>query len=259
MPVYTDQTGRKVEIPLKPKRIVSLVPSQTEFLSALGLEAEVVGITKFCMLPESWYLGKERIGGTKNLRIDLIRNLKPDLIIANKEENKLEQIEMLEDRFPVWASDVVDLPSAIAMMQQIGEITGKSAEAESITTAILAGFEDLPRLIAGKTVLYLIWQQPWMAAGKDTFIDDVLQRFGLINLATAYNQRYPVIPTEKLGEMQPDYVLLSSEPFPFADKHLEDLQLKLVGSKIMLVDGKAFSWYGSRLIESPAYFKKLPW
>lgn len=259
MPLYTDQTGRKVEIPFPPKRIVSLVPSQTEYLAALGLEEEVVGITKFCTLPESWYQNKERIGGTKNLRIDLIRNLKPDLIIANKEENKLEQIEMLEDRFPVWASDVTDLPTALVMMRQIGEITGKSKEAAKISSKISTGFEALPQLIAGKTVLYLIWQQPWMAAGKHTFIDDVLQRLGLINLAAQGDNRYPVIPSEKLAELQPDYVLLSSEPFPFAHKHLEALQLRLTQSRIMLVDGKAFSWYGSRLLSSPAYFSLLPW
>lgn len=259
MPVYTDQTGRKVDIPFPPKRIVSLVPSQTEFLAALGLEEEVVGITKFCTLPDSWYHTKERIGGTKNLRIDLIRQLKPDLIIANKEENKLEQIEMLEDRFPVWASDVVDLPSALAMMQQIGEITGTSAEATKIITAISTGFEDLPPMTAGKSVLYLIWQQPWMAAGKGTFIDDVLQRMGLVNLAGHEAQRYPVIPGDKLTGLHPDYVLLSSEPFPFADKHLEALQLRLPDSRIMLVDGKAFSWYGSRLLSSPDYLKMLPW
>lgn len=259
MPVYTDQTGRKVDIPLNPKRIVSLVPSQTEYLAALGLETEVVGITKFCTLPESWYHGKERIGGTKNLRIDLIRNLKPELIIANKEENKLEQIEMLEDRFPVWASDVVDLPSALDMMLHIGEITGKAEKAKEIATTIASGFASLPPLIAGKSVLYLIWQQPWMAAGRGTFINDVLQRLGLVNLAAGGDQRYPVIPAEKLPELKPDYVLLSSEPFPFADKHLEALQLRLPESRLILVDGKAFSWYGSRLLSSPAYFKTLPW
>jgi len=259
MPTYIDQTGRSVEIPFTPKRIISLVPSQTEFLASLGLEEEVVGITKFCTLPDLWHQTKQKIGGTKNLRLDLIRSLKPDLILANKEENKLEQIEMLEHQFPVWASDVVDLPSAIHMMQEVGSITAKKEEAFEISQSISSAFESLPQLAAGKSVLYLIWQQPWMAAGKHTFIDDMLQRLGLINLAAGGGQRYPVITSEKLLEMRPDYVLLSSEPFPFSVKHLEALKLKLPESKLMLVDGAPFSWYGSRLLSSVQYFKELSW
>jgi ABC-type Fe3+-hydroxamate transport system substrate-binding protein len=259
MPSYIDQTGRAVEIPFPPKRIISLVPSQTEFLAALGLEQEVVGITKFCTLPDSWFKTKQRIGGTKNLRLDLIRSLKPDLIIANKEENKLEQIELLEDRFPVWASDVVDLPSALDMMERIGQITGRAEMAVSLTAKISASFADLPKLDSDKSVLYLIWQQPWMAAGKETFIDDVLKRLGLVNLASALAQRYPVIPNAKLLDLQPDYILLSSEPFPFGEKHLAELQLKLPNSKILLVDGRQFSWYGSRLLTSAPYFRQMKW
>lgn len=259
MPVYTDQTGRSVNVPFPVKRIVSLVPSQTEFLAALGLEEEVVGITKFCTLPTPWFENKQRIGGTKNLRLDIIRSLKPDLIIANKEENKLEQIEMLEGQFPVWASDVVDLPSALEMMMQVGLITGKEDKARVIVETIDSAFNELSQLGAGKSVLYLIWQQPWMAAGATTFINDVLQRLGLNNLACATGQRYPVIPSAQLIELKPDYVLLSSEPFPFSEKHLEELKQKLPNSTILLVDGKPFSWYGSRLLESVSYFQQLPW
>jgi len=259
MPVYIDQTGRSVDIPFPPKRIISLVPSQTEFLAALGLDDEVVGITKFCTLPEHWFQHKMRIGGTKNLRLDLIRSLKPDLIIANKEENKLDQIEMLEHQFPVWASDVVDLPSALNMMQQIGRITGKNELATAVTTEISTAFQSLTPMETAKSVLYLIWQQPWMAAGAGTFIDDVLQRLGMHNLAAATAQRYPVIPADKLVELQPDYIFMSSEPFPFAEKHMEELKLKLPNSKIMLVDGKQFSWYGSRLLSSVSYFHKMNW
>lgn len=259
MPVYIDQTGRQIEIPLFPKRIVSLVPSQTEFLAALGLDDEVVGITKFCTLPETWYQSKQRIGGTKNLRLDLIRALKPDLILANKEENKLEQIEMLENQFPVWASDVVDLPSALEMMQQIGSITGKNEASQAVTQAIATTFDNLNTHLACKTALYLIWQQPWMAAGQGTFIDDMLQRLGLVNLAAGSGKRYPVIPSDKLAAMKPDYVLMSSEPFPFESKHLNDLQLKLPHSRLLLVDGRQFSWYGSRLLSSVSYFEKLIW
>src|ERR1700741_3198050 len=106
---FIDQTGRKISIPQIPQRIISLVPSQTELLFDLGLDKEVVGITKFCVHPPEWFQTKTRVGGTKQLKIDLIKQLQPDLIIANKEENVKEQIEELEKHFPVWISDVNNL------------------------------------------------------------------------------------------------------------------------------------------------------
>lgn len=255
MPNYIDQTGREVEVVAFPKRIVSLVPSQTELLSSLGLAAEVVGITKFCIHPEDWFRSKTRIGGTKNLRIDLIRQLKPDLILANKEENKLEQIEMLED-FPVWASDVNDLNSALQMIEEVGKMTGKTTEAKEIYDQIKSSFAELGSPTSAKSVLYFIWYQPWMAASTNTFIDDMLSRLGFVNLASQFGDRYPVIPTVKLKDLTPDYILLSSEPFPFSHKHVDELQERFPHAKIQLVDGSLFSWYGSRLLNSPAYFKQ---
>jgi ABC-type Fe3+-hydroxamate transport system substrate-binding protein len=255
MPNYIDQTGREVEVVAFPKRIVSLVPSQTELLASLGLEAEVVGITKFCIHPEEWFRSKTRIGGTKNLRIDLIRQLKPDLILANKEENKLEQIEMLED-YPVWASDVNDLASALQMIEEVGKMTGKAAEANYLHSQIQSAFQTLGRPTTTKSVLYFIWYQPWMAASSNTFINDMLSRLGFENLASQFGDRYPVIPTVKLKDLAPDYILLSSEPFPFSQKHVDELQERFPQATILLVDGSLFSWYGSRLLNSPTYFKQ---
>ncbi len=257
MPQYTDQTGRIVEIPPAPRRIISLVPSQTELLASLGLEEEVVGITKFCTHPAAWFHAKTRIGGTKTLRLDLIRQLKPDLIIANKEENKIDQIEMLEADFPVWASDVNKLSDALEMIRLLGEITNRREKADEIAGKIGQSFEGLPALQKGASAVYLIWQQPWMAAGHSTFINDMLERLGFINLAATLGQRYPTIPQNVLATWSPDYIFLSSEPFPFGQKHLELLQEKFPESNIQLVDGTLFSWYGSRLLKSAAYFQSL--
>lgn len=125
MAVYTDQLGRKIELNYIPKRIISVVPSQTELLHSLGMEEEVIGITKFCVHPQQWFRIKIRIGGTKQLDIGKIKNLQPDLIIANKEENTRDQIEKLAIHFPVWISDVNTLEDALSMIYSIGNMLDK--------------------------------------------------------------------------------------------------------------------------------------
>ena len=143
MAFFADQLGRSVELLNAPKRIVSLVPSQTELLFDLGLNDKVVGITKFCVHPEGWYRTKKRIGGTKQLHIDEIKELTPDLIIANKEENVRDQIEELAKDFPVWISDVNNLDSASSMITGIGEITSRKPQAKDIIHQIQADRKGL--------------------------------------------------------------------------------------------------------------------
>ena len=246
-----DQMKREVILPAFPLRIVSLVPSQTELLYYLELENEVVGITKFCIHPNEWFRTKERVGGTKSLDIEKIRELKPDLIIGNKEENEQKDIEVLTDIAPVWMSDIYDLNDALAMINAIGEITNKSIEVNKLVSLIENRFELLNSIKKNKTVLYFIWQEPMMLAGKNTFIDAMLQECGLENLAR--NERYP----QAIGDENPDFVFLSSEPFPFGEKHILEFQQLYPKAKIVLVDGEFFSWYGSRLKDAPAYFNQL--
>jgi len=246
-----DQMKREVILPAFPLRIVSLVPSQTELLYYLELENEVVGITKFCIRPNEWFRTKERVGGTKSLDIEKIRELKPDLIIGNKEENEQKDIEVLTDIAPVWMSDIYDLNDALAMINAIGEITNKSIEVNKLVSLIENRFELLNSIKKNKTVLYFIWQEPMMLAGKNTFIDAMLQECGLENLAR--NERYP----QAIGDENPDFVFLSSEPFPFGEKHILEFQQLYPKAKIVLVDGEFFSWYGSRLKDAPAYFNQL--
>lgn len=285
-------------------RIISLVPSQTELLYTLGLEDEVVGITKFCIHPAAWFRTKTRVGGTKNIHPEIIASLKPDLIIANKEENDRQQVEDLASQYTVWVSDVKSLPDALDMIRTVGSLTHRNTQARALADEIQHRFDTLLPLPAPLTSLhranthhptaaYLIWRdhierpafrsrrndtnasarhfspdsaRAWyMAAGGDTFIHDMLRRCGLTNLLSTTN-RYPTVDTETLSRC--DLILLSSEPYPFREKHIDELKKLLPvhpGSStpvthtpvIHLVDGQIFSWYGSRLLEAPAYFSEL--
>lgn len=254
---YTDQLGRAVAIAAKPKRIISLVPSQTELLADLGLEEEVIGITKFCIHPDRWFRSKTRVGGTKQLHLEQIAALQPDLIIANKEENEQSQVEWLMERFPVWISDIKTLEQACAMIDSLGEITGKNESAKTITENIKTSFACFTPLDKPLRAAYFIWQDPVMCAGTDTFISHLMQCCNLQNVFSETDGRYPEVSAEKLRELNPDVLLLSSEPFPFAEKHRKAWQQQFPGMRVLLVDGEYFSWYGSRLQNAPEYFREL--
>jgi ABC-type Fe3+-hydroxamate transport system substrate-binding protein len=255
MPIFRDQLNREISLPSIPKRIVSIVPSQTELLFDLGLQDEVIGITKFCIHPKEKVRQVAKVGGTKQLDLEKIKALQPDLIIANKEENERSQVEELMNICPVWVSDIGDLPGAIDMIERVGGLVGKSNEARRIALEITQRFSDLAIRPSGKTIAYFIWRKPYMVAGKGTFIDNMLQKCGLFNAFKL--DRYPEISAERLGEANPDVILLSSEPYPFNEKHIHELQAILPRALVKLVDGELFSWYGSRLLQGPAYFEQL--
>lgn len=256
MPSYTDQLKRTIELSQTPKKIISLVPSQTELLFDLGLDEEVIGITKFCVHPEKCFQTKTRVGGTKQLNVEKIKELKPDLIIANKEENFQQQIEELEKDFPIWISNINNLDDAIEMIESIGTITNKQSKAKQITSQIDEQFSQLKTQNPKLQTCYLIWQNPYMTTGGDTFINDMMSRAGFENIFQNRN-RYPEISIEQLQTSNCKLLLLSSEPFPFKQKHVDELQPLLPDTKIILVDGEMFSWYGSRLLKVPAYFQQL--
>ena len=247
------------QLSYKPSRIISLVPSQTELLHYLGLEDETIAITKFCVHPEAWFRNKTRIGGTKAIDIEKIKELKPDLIIANKEENVKEQVEMLAENFPVWVTDVNNLADAYQMINDIGILTNTKTAASELVDSIKIKFDTLSQTFNTNNripVVYLIWKDPFMTIGGDTFISNMLKAAGLINIFRD-EKRYPEIMLSQLKAMNCELVFLSSDPYPFQQKHIDELQRELPGKKIMLVDGEMFSWYGSRLLESPDYFIKL--
>lgn len=259
-----DQMNRSVMVPTHPMRIVSLVPSQTELLYSLGLNDEVVGQTKFCIHPQAMFDLKPRVGGTKDFNIEKIRALNPDLIIGNKEENDQLGIEALSTEFPVWMSDIKNLEDAMNMIEALGKLTNRTLESTKMNEQIKQGFQKLE--LAMKTqvsqkpflkVAYLIWRKPWMAAGNNTFIDDMLKRMNFINVFADQPSRYPAFENNHIEQANPDLILLSSEPYPFKQKHIEELQVLCPLANILLVDGELFSWYGSRLIHSADYFQGL--
>ncbi|WP_462248079.1 ABC transporter substrate-binding protein [Ekhidna sp.] len=239
-----DQISREVTFPFPPQRIVSLVPSQTEFLLAIG--APVVGRTKFCIHPKYEVEDIPIIGGTKKFRFDEIRKLKPDLIIGNKEENYKEGIEVLEKEFPVWMSDIFNLEDAYKMMTSLGDICDLRAKSDQIVNACKDSLDAVKGTKSGK-VIYFIWKKPWMVAGKNTFIDHLLSHLGFENLITM--ERYPEMSSEEIAKLNPDTLLFSSEPFPFNEQHLREANSIWPQAQCQLVDGELYSWYGSRLEE----------
>lgn len=236
-------------------RIISTVPSQTELLADLGLEKEVVGITKFCVHPESWFRSKTRIGGTKNLNIEKIISLKPDLVIANKEENVKEQIEALAEVAEIHVSEVKTIEDNLELIMTIGTLTGKRMTALRLRQE-LSEVMDALSYNTTRSAAYLIWRDPWMTVGNETFIHNLMQKCGLQNIFSL-ESRYPETTLLELRHLNPEVVLLSSEPFPFKQKHLEELQTHLPDSKICLVDGEAFSWYGTRLLRKSNYLNSF--
>jgi len=242
MPEFSDQLGNIVSIQKNPQRIIALVPSITEFLYALGLGDRVVAITKFCIYPDEWYVLKPRIGGTKTPDIDKIRAFKPDLIIGNKEENRQEDIAALAEFAPVWMSDVNSIQDMYSMLTSLGEILGLAEESLGWITRWKAYFEENKSQGQGKKALYFIWKDPEMVVGKDTYIDAYMKAIGYANCVEM--GRYPML--SDLDELNPDVVLLSTEPFPFKETDFGYFQERFPSAQIMLVSGEEYSWYGVR-------------
>jgi len=250
-----DARGATFTLSCPPRRIVSLVPSQTELLADLGLDEQVVGLTRFCVHPSDWKPRKTIVGGTKQVNVECIRNLEPDLILANLEENTREMVEALDAIAPVYVTDVKTIANALGMIRTVGRMTDRAAKAETLATEINEAFTALPAF-APLRATYLIWQNPTMAVGHDTFIHDVMAQAGLVNVF-GDRTRYPEITDEDLVATQPEVLLLSSEPYPFKEKHTTPFRTLLPDAAVHLANGELFSWYGSRLRHTPAYLHRL--
>lgn len=238
------------------KRIVSLVPSLTEWLFDIGLDEEVVGITKFCVHPEKWFRSKTRIGGTKNVQVHKVLQLQPDLVIASKEENIKEQVEEIAAHCTVLLTDIYDFDTALQSMQEIAILCGKEGKGMILCNQITNSFLKFQLSAEPFKVAYCIWKDPWMFAGGDTYISHMLGKASFANLLQ-HQMRYPTLTLHQLAEARPDIVFLSSEPYPFRDNHVQELEALLPGIPVMLVDGEMFSWYGSRMLHAPSYFAEL--
>ena len=247
----------------QPQRIISLVPSQTELLYDLGLRDEIVGITKFCVHPDELFRSRQRVGGTKKIDFEKIRNLQPDLIIGNKEENERTQILELMHNYPVWMSDVKNLTDASEMIQAVGELVSKKDPALVMADQIKNEFNRLkselqyhkPRI---QRVAYFIWKNPYMTVAKDTFINHMLETCGFRNVfSESPDSRYPQVSVHQIQTADPELILLSSEPYPFKEKDVEVFKSICPAATVLIADGELFSWYGSRLLQAPRYFLQL--
>ncbi|MCF4102056.1 helical backbone metal receptor [Gillisia sp. M10.2A] len=255
---FSDQIGRSFHLAKTPERIVSLVPSQTELLSYLGLEDKIVGVTKFCVHPEALKKNSTVVGGTKKVDYEKIEALKPDIILCNKEENTEDMVLALEKIAPVHVSEVITFKDALQLIGCYGKIFGKEQEASLLTLQIQKEKEALLKVLPLNKlkVAYLIWRKPWMGAGKNTFINTLLSINNFENVLSEKQGRYPEVNLKDLKKSSADIIFLSSEPYPFKEEHIREIQEELQ-IPVILVDGEYFSWYGSRLLSSISYFKEL--
>lgn len=268
-----NNASSKISYTVKPKRIISLVPSQTELLFHLGLGDAIIGLTKFCVHPSDCQKGRTIVGGTKTIDIELIKSLNPDLIIANKEENEKTAIEELSVDFPVFVSDVTDMDSALSMIRSVGQLTQKYAESELLIKQIQNEFNTqfpapspdnenksaaffLSSQHKPLRTCYLIWNKPLMTVGSDTFIHSLMKIAGFENIF-ADKTRYPMVSMTDLIFLKCELLLLSTEPYPFKQKHVDEFEKHLPNTKIILVDGEMFSWYGNRLLKTAEYLKNM--
>lgn len=265
-----DMMGEKVTFQFPAERIISLVPSQSELIWELGLQNQLVGITKFCIHPKEMFSKVERVGGTKKVNLDKVIQLQPDLIIGNKEENEKSDILNLKKYFPVWMSDIKNVWDAYQMIEEIGRIATRKVGAKKMVKQIKREELKFRTEKADKNLIacaYFIWNNPYMVCGKNNFINTMLLGCGFKNVFAMkkysrghfqnHNTRYPEISEAQLKLANPKLILLSSEPFPFKEKHIQEIKLICPDAVVKIVDGEMFSWYGSRLKYSFQYFKRL--
>ena len=251
-----DQLNRTLKIKAVPKRIVSLVPSQTELLCDLGLKENIVGVTKFCVHPNNIRLNATIVGGTKHVHIDRIKALQPDIILCNKEENTKDIVEACEKVCEVHVSNIFTLEDSFELIAQYGMLFNVEEKSANLTAELKTEFNSFKAFIQEKNslkTLYFIWRLPWMVVGKHTFVDYLLQLNKFKNGMEEI--RYPEISLKKDNTIE--LVLLSSEPYPFTETHKKELKKYYPKARILLVDGEMFSWYGSRLTKAFSYFKQL--
>lgn len=255
--IIKDHLYNEISIDLPPQRIISFVPSITETLYALDLQDQIVGRTKFCIHPASKVKSADIIGGTKTIDIEKVRALKPDLILANKEENTQDAVAIIQKEFPVFVTDIKTYHEGVKLIKELGILCEKLPESKHITHQIAKhGSQLFPMQHRTSTAIYLIWNEPIMTVGGDTYIHDMMEKCGFENLY-GKERRYPTISLQDIKDLDPEYILLSSEPFPYKEKHKAQFKEAGIQSKAILVNGEMFSWYGHKIIQALPYFKEM--
>jgi ABC-type Fe3+-hydroxamate transport system substrate-binding protein len=262
-----DRSGTVLDLARPPRRIVSLVPSVTETLCALGLAEALVGVTAYCVEPRDVVRGKTRIGGEKDPDLGAIRALAPDLVVANVEENVREHVETLRAwGIQVWVTYPRTVAEGLTMIRELGEVTGALVRAEAILAELTPLYDRVRAESARRRpvrVFYPIWRQPWMTINADTYIHDLLGVCGAANVFGDRPSRYPTVTLDEVAGRRPEIIVLPDEPFRFRRAHVADFDMytevpAVRDRRIHLVDGKPFSWHGPRLREAlttlPALF-----
>jgi len=254
-----DAFGKPFELEKPAQRIVSLIPSITESLFSLGAGDGVVGVSKFCTEPPDGVATKTKVGGQKNPRVDAIVGLKPDVVIANVEENHRRHVEAMRAAgLKVLVTYPRSVREGIQLIQDLGVVTRTSDRAGEITAACEASRAEVERVVAGRSSIRVfcpIWRQPYMTINRDTYVHDVLRTCGAENIFHDREDRYPKVTLAEMAELNPAIILLADEPFPFGEKHLEDFRAfpdvaALRDGRIHFLDGKILSWYGPRIADS---------
>ncbi len=260
---FKDQLHRNLYLDDFPQRIISLVPSQTELLVDLGLEENIIGITKYCVHPTRLKESKTIVGGTKKVNYKRIIALNADIIICNKEENTEEIVNELEKKFSVYVSDVTTINDSFKMILDFGQLFNAKPKADQLVTNIqskLNAFNNFIEHYPSKKVTYFIWKKPWMVAGGNNYINDILKLNKFENIFENSPDRYLEVYIEYLTSLNPDLkpelILLPSEPYPFKKEHVDELK-KYIDCQFAFVDGEMFSWHGSRLLKALDYFREL--
>ena len=261
-----DELQRPISLPAYPQRIVSLVPSITETLFALGAGASVVGVTSFCTHPPEQVAGLTKVGGTKNPDLEAILRLRPDVVILNEEENRREDFGWLEEHgLCVYVTAPRTVRDGIDMIERLGRLTGRSEDGQTLAHALrqqadrlATDLKDQPRL----RVFCPIWRKPWMSFNAQTYIDDMLWTCGGENIFRTKAERYCTVSLDEVAVADPQVVVLPSEPYPFAAKHFVHLKplAETVAGKmghLYCVDGMALCWYGPRIADGLTQLGRL--
>lgn len=231
---------------MAPQRIVSLVPSLTELLFWLGVGHRVVGRTKFCTEPAGEVERVPAFGGTKDPQVARIIAIQPDLVIANKEENRQEDVEALESAgLRVLLTDPNTIPETLKMIFVIGEQVGATGMAQTLAfeVALSAAASHRPRKIRACVV---VWHNPLMVLGGESYGTAILQSCNVENVF-ANRPRYPSATLDEIRALAPQLILLPDEPFPFDESHAR-LYGEIAPTRV--IDGKLLWWYGPRIPDS---------
>lgn len=253
--IWKDDLNREIELKDYPRRVISLCPSVTETICKIDLQHHLVGITEYCIHPEPLLVNKERIGGTKNVHFDKIHLLEPDLIIAVKEENSKKDIQKLAKEYPVFVFDIHSFESSVNMIDRLGEILDAEYDARLLSTTIREIYHEIPPVKKPKKALYLIWDDPMMAAGKASFINSMMEKAGFKNTLLKKDGTYPIV--EDLNALDYEVLILSTEPYPFVDHHIDDFRKMVPDKEVILVDGEMFAWFGSHTLEAASYIRGI--